>query len=41
MEKLDKQKVRSIGVANFDADQLEKLAKIQTIAPAANRVTLL
>ncbi|KAI9483925.1 MAG: NADP-dependent oxidoreductase domain-containing protein [Benjaminiella poitrasii] len=40
MEKLDKNKVRAIGVSNFNIDKLEKLAKTQKIVPAANQVEL-
>jgi diketogulonate reductase-like aldo/keto reductase len=38
MEKLDKNKARAIGVSNFNVAKLEKLAKTQTIVPAANQV---
>ncbi|KAI8083380.1 NADP-dependent oxidoreductase domain-containing protein [Gilbertella persicaria] len=40
MEKLDKSKVRAIGVSNFNIAKLEKLAKTQKIVPAANQVEL-
>ncbi|KAI8369124.1 NADP-dependent oxidoreductase domain-containing protein [Choanephora cucurbitarum] len=40
MEKLDKNKVRAIGVSNFNVAKLEKLAKTQKIVPAANQVEL-
>lgn len=38
MEKLDKKKVRAIGVSNFNINKLEKLAQTQTVVPAANQV---
>lgn len=40
MEKLDKKKVRAIGVSNFNINKLEKLAQTQTVVPAANQVEL-
>lgn len=41
MEKLSKEKVRAIGVSNFNIDKLEKLAKTSKTVPAANQVSLL
>lgn len=38
MNKLPKSKVRSVGVANFDVEQLETLIKATGIAPAVNQV---
>ncbi|KAI9476219.1 MAG: NADP-dependent oxidoreductase domain-containing protein [Benjaminiella poitrasii] len=40
MEKLDKKKVRAIGVSNFNINKLEKLSKTQKIVPAVNQVEL-
>ncbi|KAI7904318.1 NADP-dependent oxidoreductase domain-containing protein [Cokeromyces recurvatus] len=40
MEKLDKNKVRAIGVSNFNIAKLEKLAKTQHTVPAVNQVEL-
>lgn len=39
MEKLSKDKVRAIGVSNFNIDKLEKLAKTQKVVPAVNQVS--
>lgn len=38
LEKLVGEKVRAIGVSNFNIAKLEKLAKVQKIVPAVNQV---
>ncbi|KAG1152497.1 hypothetical protein G6F37_000345 [Rhizopus arrhizus] len=40
MEKLVGEKVRAIGVSNFNIAKLEKLAKVQKIVPAVNQIEL-
>lgn len=39
MEKLVGDRVRAIGVSNFNIAKLEKLAKTQKIVPAVNQVS--
>lgn len=39
MEKLVGDRVRAIGVSNFNVAKLEKLAKTQKIVPAVNQVS--
>ncbi|KAI8092900.1 NADP-dependent oxidoreductase domain-containing protein [Halteromyces radiatus] len=40
LEKLDKSKVRAIGVSNFNIAKLEKLLKVAKVVPAVNQVEL-
>lgn len=40
LEKLDKSKVRAIGVSNFNVKKLEKLLKTANVVPAVNQVEL-
>ncbi|CAO3611463.1 unnamed protein product [Cunninghamella blakesleeana] len=40
LEKLDKSKVRAIGVSNFNVKNLEKLLKTAKVVPAVNQVEL-
>lgn len=40
MEKLPKDKVRAIGVSNFNIEKLERLAKNSKTVPAANQVSI-
>ncbi|KAG1171042.1 hypothetical protein G6F36_011811 [Rhizopus arrhizus] len=40
LEKLVGEKVRAIGVSNFNIAKLEKLAKVQKIVPAVNQIEL-